>query len=177
VRAQAGAIPWDIALSPAIVEQLVRGAWSDWTDRRSLHFLADPLDPVPWVDLALERPLAPDAAFDRAIVGDALRAMCLETENIAGSLRTRTRVGEAPITIDAVVREVATTPHNALDSVAPRYWLPPSVAAAIRARGHTGYELFLGTVEAIPAVVATLCDGAGPHDFTLVPHAIADTDR
>jgi len=92
-------------------------------------------------------------------------------------LRTRTRVGEAAITVDAVARQVATAPHNELDRVAPRYWLPPAVADAIRARGHAGYDVFLGSVEAIPAVVASLCDGAAAHDFTLVPHAIGDTDH
>jgi hypothetical protein len=175
VRAQSGAIPWDTALSPALVEELSRCAWNDWTTRRSLHFLADTLDPDPWVALALDRPLPEDAAFDRAIVGDALRAMCVETENISGSLRTRTRVGEAAISIDAVSCQIATAPHNALDSVAPRYWLPPAVAGAIRARGHAGYDLFLGSALAIPNVVATLCDGAPAEDFTLVPHAISDT--
>jgi len=175
VRAQTGALPWDAAVSPAIVEELCRRAWSDWSTRRSLHFLADTLDPDPWVAFALGRPLPADPAFDRAIVGDALRAMCLVTENVAGSLRTRTRVGEAAIMVDAVARQVATTPHNELDRVAPRHWLPPAVADAIRARGHAGYDVFLGSVEAIPAVVASLCDGAAAHDFTLVPHAIGDT--
>ena len=176
VRAQTGTVPWDTALSPAIVEELCRRAWNDWSTRRSLHFLADTLDPDPWVAFALQRPLPVAPAFDRAIVGDGLRAMCLETQNVAGSLRTRTRVGEAVITIDAVARQVATAPHNELDRVAPRYWLPPAIADAIRARGHAGYDLFLGSVEAIPAVVASVCDGAAAHDFTLVPHAIGDTE-
>jgi SAM-dependent methyltransferase len=176
VRAQAGALPWDAALPPAFVEACTRRAWADWQARRSLHFLADTLDPDPWVQLALgARPLADDPEFDRAIVADALRAMCLETDRVAGSFRTRTRVGDAAITIDAVVGQVATAPHNELDVVAPRYWLPPAVAARIRARGHAGYELFLGSVEAIPAVVATLCDGAPIENFTLVAREIGDT--
>ena len=175
VRAQAGAVPWETALSPAIVGELARRAWADWSKRRSLHFLADTLDPDPWVELALRRELPADPAFDRSIVGDALRAMCLATENVSGSLRTRTRVGEAPITVDAVSRQVATAPHNELDTVAPRYWLPPAVAATIRARGHGGYDVFLGSVEAIPHVVASICDGVAATDFTLVAHDIGDT--
>lgn len=171
VRAQAGAVPWDVALSPAIVEELARRAWVDWSTRQSLDFLADPLDPDPWVALALERPLPDDPAFDRAVVADALRAMCLVTENVAGSLRTRTRVGEAAIRVDAVARQIATPPHDELDRVAPRYWLPPAIANAICARGHAGYDVFLGSVDAIPAIVASVCDGVAARDFTLVPHA------
>jgi SAM-dependent methyltransferase len=173
VRAQAGVIPWDTALQPALVETIAQRAWTHWRTHRTLHFLADTLDPDPWVALAFEWPLPPDAAFDRAIVGDALRAMCLETERVEGSFRTRTRIPEAPIVIDALAREVATAPRNELDLVAPRYWLPPAVAAAIRARGHAGYELFLGSVEAIPAAVASVCEGVAPQSFTLVPRELA----
>lgn len=177
VRAQAGAMPWDAALPPALVEELTRRAWRDWTKRHSLHFLADTLDPDPWVELALARTLPDDAAFDRQIVGDALRAMCLDNQRVAGSFRTRTRALEAAITIDAVAGQVATAPRNDLDMVAPRYWLPPAVSAAIRARGHAGYELFLGSAEAIPAAVETLCSGVAPENFTLVPRELGDTGR
>ncbi|MEO8551467.1 MAG: methyltransferase [Kofleriaceae bacterium] len=175
VRAQAGAIAWDAALPPALVEELSRRAWLDWTHRRSLHFLADPLDPDPWVTLALARPLPDDAPFDRQITADALRAMCLDNQRISGSFRTRTRALEAAIHVDAVAARIATAPRNELDAVAPRYGLPPAVAAAIRARGHAGYELFLGSVEAIPAAVETLCTGAAPENFTLVPRELGDT--
>jgi len=173
VRAQTGAIPWDAALPPALVEALTRRAWDDWTDRRSLHFLADTLDPDPWVALALAA-MPDDAAFDRQITGDALRAMCLDHQRVAGSLRTRTRALEAAIHVDAVASQVATAPRNELDVVAPRYWLPPMVAGAIRARGHAGYDLFLGSAEAIPAVVETLCTGAAPENFTLIPRELGD---
>ena len=169
VRAQAGAMPWDAALPPAVVEAVTRRAWTDWRARRSLHVLADTLDPDPWVALALAGPLQDDPAFDRAIVGDALRAMCLETERVSGSFRTRMRVGEPAITIDAVAHRIMTAPHNALDTVAPRYWLPPAICARIVARGHTGYELRLGSVAAIPAVVASVCDGVAPENVSLVP--------
>src|SRR5439155_1387048 len=57
VRAQSGAVAWDAALAPAIIEQLARATWSDWTVRRSQHFLADTFDPEPWLALALDRPL------------------------------------------------------------------------------------------------------------------------
>lgn len=177
VRAQAGALPWDAALPPPLIEELTRAVWSDWRARRSLHFLADTLNPEPWVQLVLARPIYDDAAFDRAIVRDALRAMCLATEQVAGSFRTRMRVGEAAITIDAMAGQVTTAPHTALDVVPPRYWLPPAIAARMRERHHAGYDLFLGSVEAIPAAVATLCDGAPPKNFAIVPREIGDPGR
>ncbi len=100
--------------------------------------------------------------------------MCLSSELVAGSFRTRTRVPDGAIDIDAVAARV-TTRANGVDTVAPRYWLPPAVAATIRARGHAGYELYLGSVEVIPRIAATLCDGTPPSNFTLVPRAIGDT--
>ncbi len=162
VRAQAGAMPWDAALSPAVIEELTRHAWSDWRARRSLDLRADAMQPEPWLALALARPMGEDPAFDRAIVGDALRAMCVVTEEVSGSVRTRTRVGESAITIDAVAGQATT-------ALGVRYWVPPAIAARIRARGHAGYELFLGSVAAIPAAVSTLCDGAEPQKFAIVP--------
>ena len=177
VRAQAGALPWDAALPPSLIEKLTRAAWSDWRARQSLHFLADTFHPDPWVSLALEGPVPADPAFDRAIVRDALRAMCLATEQVGGSFRTRARVDQAAITIDAVAGQVTTAPHTALDIVPPRYWLPPAVATRMRARGHAGYDLFLGSLDSIPAAVATLCDGALPNSFALVPRELGDPGR
>jgi hypothetical protein len=72
--------------------------------------------------------------------------------------------------------QIATPPRGEHDPVAPRYWLPPAVAAAIRARGHAGYELFLGGVEAIPNAVAALCDGASGEGFTLAPRHLVHTE-
>ena len=170
VRAQAGAIAWEAALSTPVVEKLARAAWDDWTARRTSHFLSDTFDPDPWVALAGVPLTFTD--FDRAIVGDALRAMCLDNVQIDGSFRARTRVPDAAIVIDARTARVTCTTRSAVDRVSPRYWLPPAVAARILARGHAGYELWLGSPEAIPAVVATLCDGVPPASFVLVPHEL-----
>jgi hypothetical protein len=176
VRAQSGAVAWDSALPPAFVERITGAAWTDWTERRTLHFLADTLDPEPWLALVGTQ-FPDDASFDRAIVGAALRAMCLSSELVAGSFRTRTRVPDAAIDIDAIAaRMTAPAGSGAADTIAPRYWLPPAVAAAVRARGHAGYALYLGSIEAIPRVVATLCDGTPPSNFVIVPREIGDTD-
>jgi SAM-dependent methyltransferase len=177
VRAQSGELPWDAALGPAAVEELARAAWSDWRARRTLHFLSDTFDPDPWVTLAMGRGAPADAAFDHRIVADALRAMCLETELVAGSFRTRSRVPERAIHVDAIAAQIATAPRTEHDPVAPRYWLPPAIAAAVRARGHAGYELFLGGIEAIPGAAEAICDGADGEGFTLAPKQIGDTGR
>ncbi|HEY0255509.1 MAG TPA: hypothetical protein VGC41_28465, partial [Kofleriaceae bacterium] len=160
VRAQAGVTPWDVPI--AELDHLLRATWSEWSARESLDLTADVV--------AAERPIGgpDDAAFDRQIVGDGLRAMCLFHELIGGSFRTRTRVDERPIFVDAIAGTIATAPHTEHDLVAPRYWLPEKVAATIRARGHVGYELLLGSIAAIPAAVATICDGVSPDNFVLV---------
>ncbi|MEP6864192.1 MAG: methyltransferase [Deltaproteobacteria bacterium] len=176
VRAQSGELPWEAALGPAVVEELARAAWTDWRARRTLHFLADTFDPDPWVAHALGRGMPEDPAFDRQIVADGLHAMCLATELVDGSFRTRSRVPDQPIHVDAMAAQIATPPRGEHDPVAPRYWLPPAVAAAVRARGHAGYELFLGGVEAIPNAVAALCDGASGEGFTLAPRHLVHTE-
>lgn len=73
VRAHAGLEPlpaWFMREAEAL-------GWRHFAAHRPLHLLADTLDPVPWVELARSRGLPADPAFDRVIVRDALRAMCL----------------------------------------------------------------------------------------------------
>ncbi len=122
IRTHAGveaALPADfLAAAHALAE-------ADWATRRSVHFLADTFDPEPWLALVLDRPMPDDPAFDRAIVADGLRAMCLETTQVAGSFRTRVRV-PTTVTIDASSHRMSAE-RRGLDPVAPRYWLPRSV--------------------------------------------------
>lgn len=123
--------------------------WKQWDRDRPLHFLANTMQPRPWLDLIVDgRELAPDPAADRQIVTDALRAMCLETELVAGSFRTRTVLPTAPIVIEQ--GSVTTAPKNALDTVPPWYWLPPTVEVAERR------EVRLASLEDIPALAASL---------------------
>ena len=114
-----------------------------------------------------------DAAFDRAIVEDALRAMCLENTRIAGSFRARSAVPDATITIDAVRCAVSRPRSGEVDVVDPSYWLPPQVAGAILGgAGGTGYRLRLATLDAIPGAAQAICaasPGIETSAFTLVP--------
>jgi hypothetical protein len=178
--AAVAATPSAAALPLAFTEAAARLGWDDWRARRTLHFLSDTLDPDPWVGLALAvgagLPLAratlvelarlppsafaalpDDPAFDLAIVADGLRAMCLEDTRIEGSFRTRTRLPDAPITIDAAAGRIAVARPSPLLGVAPRYWLPPTVSVRITGAGRAGYELRLGALDAIPEAAAAIC--------------------
>ena len=186
------------ALPAAFVTAAARLAWDDWCERRTLHFLSDTFDPAPWVALALtcaagrspagatratlaatslrELALPPDPAFDRAIVEDAVRAMCLVTARVAGSFRTRSQVPDGAIAIDAVGCAVTAPGRRALDPVAPRYWLPPAVASRIAAAGHAGYALRLTELGAIAEAAGAICEGAGHVEragFALAPRAMS----
>jgi SAM-dependent methyltransferase len=192
VRAHAGGDP--AALPRSFVTAAARLGWDDWRARRTLHVLSDTFGPAPWVALALAigggrspagetlaslaaTPLATlvlpdDPAFDRRVVEDGLRAMCLSSAEVAGSFRTRTELPVGPIAIDAVGCAVIAPGRGALDPVAPRYWLPPAVAARISAHHRTGYELRLGSIAAIPEVAAAICEassGVERAGFLLAP--------
>lgn len=182
VRGHSGIAAWPAVLPRGFVAAAERLAWDDWRARRTVHFLSDTLAPEPWVALALlagageplrghsleslarvplgQLVLRDDAAFDRDIVEDALRAMCLDNVQLAGSFRARTRVPDVPIAIDAHACSVTAPARSALDYRAPRYWLPPAVAARLTAAGIAGYTLRLAEVRAIPEAAAAICDAA-----------------
>jgi hypothetical protein len=156
--------------------------WEDWRARRTLHFLSDTLTPRPWVALALldaaghslrEHTLASlarvplgslvirdDDAFDRAIVEDGLRAMCLDNVQLAGSFRARMHVPPAPIEIDAASATISTAHKSDVDIQPPSYWLPPAVAARLDAHGIARYVLHLAQLDAIPDAAAAICVAA-----------------
>ncbi|HSN25976.1 MAG TPA: methyltransferase [Kofleriaceae bacterium] len=126
VRAHAGLEPL-----PAWFMREAEGiAWRHFAARRPLHLLADTLDPVPWVELALSRGLAPDPAFDRVIVRDALRAMCVP--------------GMA--TVPVAPSEPVRIADGWMTCGAQRYWVPLAGA----------HELTLTDIAEIPALVDRL---------------------
>ena len=180
VRAHAGGDR--AALPEPFVAAAARLGRDDWRARRPLHFLSDTFAPAPWVALALTTaagrspagatlatlaatPLAAltlpeDPAFDRAIVEDGLRAMCLASTQIAGSFRTRGRLPDGAIAIDAAACAIIAPGRGALDPVVPRYWLPPAVATRIAGHRLAGYALHLGALAAIPDAAAAICDAS-----------------
>lgn len=183
VRAHAGAARWADALPAPFVAAAARLGRDDWRARRTLHFLSDTLDPDPWVGLALAagagRPLAgetlaslarlPPAAFaalpddpdfDRAIVADALRAMCLDNARVGGSFRARARLPDGPIVVDAAGGRISAARRGEVDTARPRYWIPPAVCARLAAAGADRRELRLGDLAAIPEAAAAICEGA-----------------
>jgi hypothetical protein len=175
VRAHAGLDP----LPRRFLDAAAALGWDDWRRRRTLHLLSDTLDPRPWVALALrvgagesldghtldslrEAPLAglalpPDPAFDRAIVEDGLRAMCLDNARIDGSYRARTRAPDALIEIDAAACRIASARRGEVDPVAPSYWLPPAVAARLVAEGRPRFAVELRSLDEVPAIAARIC--------------------
>lgn len=141
VRAHAGIEPLPAWFTRA-AEQL---GWRDWTARRSLHLLADTMDPLPWVALARSRGVPEDRAFDRIIVRDALRAMCLVSERDGAGFRTRAEVPAGPVMI--ADGWMTTARRGEIDRVDPRYWVP--------VRGSR--ELHIGALAEIEAITARLC--------------------
>ncbi|HEX5061428.1 MAG TPA: methyltransferase [Kofleriaceae bacterium] len=160
VRGHTGHSLWSAVLPSAFLDAAMRQAADDWRARRTLHFLSDTFAPGPWVELALRHATTgDDPAFDRRIVKDALRAMCLDNLQVAGSFRTRSRM-PGTITIDAVARTVTTAYQSAVDPLPPSYWLPPAVAARLVANGIAAYSLELSDLGAIPEAATAICEAA-----------------
>jgi hypothetical protein len=154
IRAHAGHAAWDAALPRRFLDTVTRVGWDDWCKRRTQHFLSDTFDPDPWVNLVLELagPLREDPDFDRRIVRDALRSMCLRNERVDGSFRARSVAPEAPIAIAGgrVVGEA-----RGIDTIAPRYWLPPAIVASLAERGITSVRI--PSLAAIDEIVDDWC--------------------
>jgi hypothetical protein len=139
IRAHAGleALPaWFTRAAEAL-------GWDDWQRRRSVHLLADTMDPGPWVALARSRGVPEDPAFDRQVVCDALRAMCLVNTLEDGRFVVRVAVPEAPVLVED---GWMTTPPRGIDTRPPRHWVP--VAGR--------HELELGSLADIPRVADEL---------------------
>jgi hypothetical protein len=138
IRAHAGLEPLPSWFTRA-AEQL---GWRDWQQRRSLHLLADTLDPAPWVELARSRGVPEDRAFDRQVVCDALRSMCLVNTLVDGTVRVELAVPDRIIIDNGWM----TTAPRGIDRVPPRYWVP--VAGR--------HELRLESLAGIAELAATL---------------------
>ena len=157
MRAQRGDALWDAVLPKHFLDAATAFGWTDWCERRTQHFLSDTLDPDPWIALVWDAIEArPDPGFDRQIVRDALRAMCLSNTRTDGSFRTRTALPAGPITIDARACRVTAPLRGDVDRVPPRYWLPPAVGARLVARGIDEQRIELASLAELDAVVDEL---------------------
>ena len=136
------------ALPPRVVDAAQALCAEDWRARRTLHFLSDTSQPRPWVALALaggaghnlsvhtvrslaqldisQLALPRNAQLDRVIVENAVRAMCLVTEVVGGSLRTRSVVPAEPIRVDAASCTMRCGDKS--------YWIPPGVGRTMELR-------------------------------------------
>jgi hypothetical protein len=118
VDAHVGHVAWEAVMPRRLFEEVTRFGWEDWQRRRTSHFLSDTLAPEPWVGLVREAIAArPDDEMDRQIVRDALRAMCLTSTQVDGSLRARMAVPSEPIVIE----------RGWMTCGALRYWVPEHV--------------------------------------------------
>jgi hypothetical protein len=127
IRAHAGLEPLPAWFTRA-AEQL---GWDDWQRRRSVHLLADTMDPAPWVALARSRGVPEDAAFDRQIVEDALRSMCLLNTLDDGAFVVRVAPPDAPILVED---GWMTTAPRGIDRIPPRHWVPLDGRHELRVR-------------------------------------------
>jgi hypothetical protein len=183
VAAQAGVLPWREALPAGLAETLERLGREDYEATRPLHLLSDSYAPERWVKAcflaaggvelatvgldALARwpwtevpPGDEDQAQDRQIVRDGLRAMCLRSFVVDGSVRAETTVPPAPITIDLAGGVITTAARaDGVDQIAPRYWFPPATGARLRREGRARLALAITSagVDVDAAVDAILC--------------------
>jgi hypothetical protein len=195
VRAQAGLVAWEQAMPPGLWRALVRVGWRDWLDGRYLHFLANPLAPDPWLKLIFlgagnaldendprqaslaalaalpwsEVPVGDEVAFDRTIVEDGLRAMCLESRLDAAHYVVGRRPPPAPIAIDLDACRVSTSARPpsppgelaVVEAGPPAYLFPPAVAARLRASGLVALTVEIAdpTDDAIADLAAAVLAG------------------
>jgi hypothetical protein len=143
IRAHAGKGPLPAWFTRA-AEQI---GWDDWQQRRSVHLLADTMDPAPWVALARSRGVPEDRAFDEQVVHDALRSMCLVNTLADGAFVVRVAPPELIVIDDGWM----TTAPRGIDRIPPSYWVPlegrhelrdlgdlPALAAELTARSRSG---------------------------------------
>src|SRR5262249_19541790 len=136
VRAHAGAADWREVLPAGFLDDALAAGWSEYLERRGPHFLSDSFRPEPWLARIFERGVAPDDDADEAILADALRAMCLENRVEGGAYVVRTRPPPGPVVVDVAARRVTTALRaGTADTVAPSYFLPPTLARRLEAHG------------------------------------------
>jgi hypothetical protein len=186
VAAHAGVVAWRDALPPGLADIYTRFGRDDYRATRPLHLLSDSYAPERWMKLAfmaaanmldgaaldgaaLDGGALPpwsaiaapaESPVDRDVVRDGLRAMCLRNYVVEQSWRVASRVPSSPITIDCDACTITTaTQPDSIDAVAPRYLLPPSIAARLRRDGHGRVTVTLARLDDVDDVAEKICAG------------------
>ena len=178
LRAHAGLLDWDAALPPPLCRAVARLGWDDYRGHRDTHFLTSNYRPEPWMKLGFlgaagrpidtvtlaeleavpwaEIPAGPETPLDADILGDALRAMCLDNRLVNHDLPRRPPRARAdrnrPRGLPRGHRAGPRRPRPG----AAELPVPPATAARLRAAGLAGFDVTLPD-----ASDAALADAAG----------------
>jgi hypothetical protein len=182
LAAHAGLCRWDEAIGAPLVEAAARIGWAEHRAARTLHFLPSAQRPEPWLKLIFlaaagapldghtldslaalpfrDVPAGPEAPADRALLGDALRAMCLCNLSISNTFRVTRRAPAGPIAIDLDACRVSTA-ASGCDPAPPAHLFPPATAARLRAAGVRGFTVTIAAGEGSEELAGALAAGAG----------------
>ncbi len=178
--AHAGILPWSEALPNQLAATLGRIGADDYVRHRRPHLLADGFSPAPWLKLIFagaagetitpldeiaarpfaDLPVGPNVPngdeqpFDLVILRDALRAMCLSNQLVAGHFVVTPTLPPV-ITIDLDECVVRATVHE----VQLAYLFPPAMAARLRRQNRAGLAVTLRDRAALDELVLRISDG------------------
>jgi hypothetical protein len=171
VRAHAGVAGWEHVLPAGFLAGARRLGWEDYLERRGPHFLSDNFHPDPWLKLVYlarqasraeldelpwrDVPVPPERDDDVDVIADALRSMCLDNFQEAGSFRARLR---APVDVELDLEGCrATAAGGPFDPPRLAHHLPPAWARRrARETGAARLAVRLDDPGAIPALAAVL---------------------
>jgi hypothetical protein len=161
------------------LRSLERAGVRDYCEHRQLHLLSDGFRPDPWLKLIFmavsgeevhslahaqarswpEIRTGSETSFDRRMLIDALRAMCLRNHVDAGHFVVEVAVPRSPIVVD-VDGCCVLTEGGPLERGRLAYLFPPALAARLRANGIAAYDIEMYAPQAIAEIAARIFDGA-----------------
>lgn len=157
VAAHSGVTPWLQVLPGGLGPAAARVGWAQWRADRGLHLLPDVDRPLVWIKLMYlaaagdarvaeigyqalvelpwaEVPAGPLEAEDVALVARGIGALGVESRLEAGCYRVSRSPAAPWIAVDAVAGVLERAPAGV-------WFLPPPVAAALRAKGRARLKL------------------------------------
>jgi hypothetical protein len=179
VRAHTGTARWDDVLPRGLAATLAHAGFADWLAHRQPHLLADGFRPDAWLKLIFlaaagedvrtlddaaarawaDVPPGDDSPDDALILADALTAMCLHNAQDDGHFTVAAAAPRGPVWVDAHACRVS-APGGPHDPTGLAYFLPPALAARLRARGIAGYTVELDGPDAAADAAALIADAA-----------------